>query len=256
MTEDPPAGSGGAPDEGLDPQAPSSGPVPPPGSVPLPPTPPPGAVPPSPMPPPASAPPSMPPPAMPPPAMPPPVPPPGGPGYGPPSYGAPVYGAGAYGPSEGYFGSSGGVSLASYGARLGGWLIDFVIVLAVTLVVTIPLHQFHRQHVLVRGTYSYRYHLGGLGIVLDAAIVIVYGGLFCGSARGQTPGMMATKTRVVRTGTTNAIGYGRAFGRAAFEYLLSVALFLPWVLDMLFPIWDPQNQTLHDKVAGTVVINT
>ena len=69
-------------------------------------------------------------------------------------------------------------------------------------------------------------------------------------------GMMATGTRVVRAGTNNAIGYGRAFGRAAFEYLLSLVLFLPWVLDMLFPIWDPRNQTLHDKVAGTVVINT
>ena len=123
---------------------------------------------------------------MPPPARPPPVPPPGGPGYGayPPAYGAPGYGAGAYGPSEGYFGASDGVSLASYGARLGGWLIDFVIVLAVTLIVTIPLHQFHRQHVLVRGTHTYRYHLGGLGIVIDAAIVILYGGLLCGSAAG------------------------------------------------------------------------
>jgi uncharacterized RDD family membrane protein YckC len=255
MTQDPPGGSDGAPHEGQDPHSPSAGSVPPPGSVPLPPTPPPGA-----MPPPAMPPPAMPPPAMPPPAMPPPVPPPGGPGYGPPSYppayGAPGYGAGAYGPSEGYFGAAGGASLASYGARLGGWLIDFVIVVVVTLIVTLPLHQIHRQHVLVRGTYSYRYHLGGVGIVIDAAIVIVYGGLFCGSARGQTLGMMATKTRVVRTGSSSAIGYGRAFGRAAFEYLLSVALFLPWVLDMLFPIWDPKNQTLHDKVAGTVVINT
>jgi len=36
----------------------------------------------------------------------------------------------------------------------------------------------------------------------------------------------------------------------------SAALFFPWVLDVLFPLWDAKNQTLHDKVAGTVVITT
>jgi uncharacterized RDD family membrane protein YckC len=29
---------------------------------------------------------------------------------------------------------------------------------------------------------------------------------------------------------------------------------VPWIVDMLFPIWDPMNQTLHDKVSGTVVV--
>jgi uncharacterized RDD family membrane protein YckC len=29
---------------------------------------------------------------------------------------------------------------------------------------------------------------------------------------------------------------------------------LPWVLDVLFPLWDPKKQTLHDKVSGTIVI--
>jgi uncharacterized RDD family membrane protein YckC len=189
------------------------------------------------------------------------MPPPGAPGYGPPPYGtspygAPGYGSPGYGPSEGYFGASDAVSLASYGARLGGWLIDFVIVVVVTLIIAIPLHQIHRVHVIVRGTRTFRYHLGGVGVLINAVIAILYGGLFCGSPRGQTLGMMATGTRVVRTGTTNAIGYGRGFGRGAFEYLMSVALFIPWILDMLFPIWDPKNQTLHDKVADTVVITT
>jgi len=30
--------------------------------------------------------------------------------------------------------------------------------------------------------------------------------------------------------------------------------FIPWVIDMLFPIWDSRNQTLHDKVSNTVVV--
>ena len=148
------------------------------------------------------------------------------------------------------------MTLASYGARLGGWLLDFVILAVVSLIVTIPLHQLHRQNVTIRGTHSFRYHLGGVGIVIDAGIVILYGGLLCGSPRGQTLGMMATGTRVVRTTTNDGIGYGRAFGRAAFEYLMAVALFVPWILDMLFPIWDSQNQTLHDKAVDSIVITT
>ena len=33
-----------------------------------------------------------------------------------------------------------------------------------------------------------------------------------------------------------------------------VLLFIPWVIDMLFPLWDPMRQCLHDKVSRTIVI--
>jgi hypothetical protein len=29
---------------------------------------------------------------------------------------------------------------------------------------------------------------------------------------------------------------------------------VPWVIDMLWPLWDPRNQTLHDKVVNSVVV--
>ena len=54
--------------------------------------------------------------------------------------------------------------------------------------------------------------------------------------------------------TGGLIGFWRALGRDLFERLLAIVLFIPWLVDMLFPIWDPRNQTLHDKVAKTVVI--
>ena len=56
------------------------------------------------------------------------------------------------------------------------------------------------------------------------------------------------------------LGYGRALARAVFEgvlrliNLLFFLLGLVWVLDMLFPLWDKKRQTLHDKVAGSVVL--
>ena len=250
MTQVPPDGGDGAPDQSRDPHAPT--PPPYPGGYP-----PPG-VPPVPAPPPPAPPGSMPPPTA--GTWPGQVPPPGGAfpyggarppgdaGYVPPPYGAPGYGAPAYGS-----GPSG--ELAGYGARLGGWLIDLVILVVVGAIVLLPLHAVRHDHVVVRGTYTYRYHLNGVGLLLYAVIVIIYGGLLCGSQRGQTVGMMAAHTRAVSASDSSAsIGYPRAFGRAAFEYLMSAVFLIPWVVDMLFPLWDPKNQTLHDKVANTVVI--
>ena len=67
-------------------------------------------------------------------------------------------------------------------------------------------------------------------------------------------GMIIVGVRVVDENDGSAIGFGRALGRAGFEYLMVILLFVPWIIDMLFPIWDPKNQTLHDKVSKAVVI--
>jgi len=68
--------------------------------------------------------------------------------------------------------------------------------------------------------------------------------------------MMVVGARVVDGVTGAPLGFSRALGRAAFEYLLFIVLILPWVLDMLFPLWDPRHQTLHDKVTRAVVIKS
>jgi uncharacterized RDD family membrane protein YckC len=33
-----------------------------------------------------------------------------------------------------------------------------------------------------------------------------------------------------------------------------VAFYLPGLIDVLFPLWDPKRQTLHDKAVGSVVV--
>jgi uncharacterized RDD family membrane protein YckC len=86
--------------------------------------------------------------------------------------------------------------------------------------------------------------------------------VLCGGPRGQTVGMMAAGVRAVGDEDRDVLGYGSAFGRALVEgvlrliNLLYFLLGLAWVLDMLFPLWDKRRQTLHDKVAGSVVIRT
>jgi uncharacterized RDD family membrane protein YckC len=153
--------------------------------------------------------------------------------------------------------------LASYGLRLGGWLLDFVIVTAISIPLLIPfgglIHDNTTQTISANGsftTHSVGVSVHGVGFLVHAILILLYGMLFVGSRRGQTPGMMIVGIRCVRAdGDAAPIGYGKALLRAFVEYLLAVALLLPWVIDMLFPLWDGRKQTIHDKAAGSLVVD-
>jgi len=147
----------------------------------------------------------------------------------------------------------GGLPLANYGLRLGGWLIDFVLVGIVNFLILLPLHAYHRTH-LTNGTRGMAFHANASGVLIPAAIVLLYGMFLCGSSRGQTLGMMLVRVRVIDADSGGPIGMARALGRGAFEYVAAFVLFIPWVVDMLFPLWDQRLQTLHDKVTNAVVV--
>jgi uncharacterized RDD family membrane protein YckC len=137
--------------------------------------------------------------------------------------------------------------LASYWARVGGFLLDGLIVGAVFLVILLPTHAYRMQ--TVNG--HVRADRGAeLVVILIGAL---YPALMIG-LRGQTLGMMAAKIKAVDAATGGLIGFWRALGRDLFERLLAILLLIPWIIDVLFPAWDPRRQTLHDKVTNTVVI--
>ncbi len=150
---------------------------------------------------------------------------------------------------------------ASWGIRLGGYLIDLVI-FAVVLVILIVLfrHSHALQVHLMAKKGTRRRSFTAVPFVISAVLYIAYGTILCGSARGQTVGMMAVGVRAVRDETFEVLGYGRALARALVEgvfrllSLLSVFLGLIWLIDMLFPLWDSKRQTLHDKVGRSVVL--
>ena len=84
------------------------------------------------------------------------------------------------------------------------------------------------------------------------AIELGYFIFFIGS-RGQTLGKMAMGIRVVKIGTNEAPGYGKAFLREVVgKFVSSLVLFLGY----FWMLWDSKKQTWHDKIAGTVVIKT
>jgi uncharacterized RDD family membrane protein YckC len=67
--------------------------------------------------------------------------------------------------------------------------------------------------------------------------------------RGQTPGKMALKIKVV-TPDGGPLSWGKSIGRPAAEMLSGCVLLIGY----LMAFWDPERRTLHDRLAGTRVI--
>src|SRR6185437_7783543 len=181
----------------------------------------------------------------------------GGPGYPPPPPPPGYYPQGGYQAPD----LAGGSPYASYGARVGGWLIDFLILGVVGALLNAIFNAAHVTRVTITSnttthgvTVHHVAHFSILGPIVQVLIVLLYGAFFCGSRRGQTLGMMAVGARAVDRDTGTPIGFARALGRAAFEYLMFIIILIPWIIDMLFPAWDRKRQTLHDKVSKTVVV--
>ena len=128
-------------------------------------------------------------------------------------------------------------TLASYGLRVIGYIIDGLIVGAVGLLL----------YLVARGTNS-------TILSLVAALAgFLYAGILIGGWTGQTLGMKAVGVRCVNGADGSAVTYSTSFLRALIHALFQI---IPIVvlIDLLWPIWDGRNQTLHDKVASTVVV--
>lgn len=137
--------------------------------------------------------------------------------------------------------------LASIGQRVGGALVDGLLV---SMVVVVPL---------LLGLVD----VDSLETSLPAPILL---GLFCFGAIytvvptalwGQTPGKIAVGTRVVVEEDGSRPGWRRAVLRWA---LPGVAGRLPYVglwvglAVMASLVWDPRRRGLHDRLAGTIVV--
>jgi uncharacterized RDD family membrane protein YckC len=192
-------------------------------------------------------------------SAPPPVPPPPPPA-GPPSY--PNAPGGGYPPPPpggyaGGYGIAGGAPpYASWGARLGGWLIDAIILFVVQAILGRlfrPVHALTLHFETTRKGVVHHTSFSFIALGITILIAIAYTTILCGGPRGQTVGMIAVGVRVVHDGTRGVVGYGPALGRSALEQVFRFTGVV-WLVDMLFPLWDKKRQTLHDKIVRTVVI--
>jgi uncharacterized RDD family membrane protein YckC len=141
--------------------------------------------------------------------------------------------------------------LASLGQRLGGYIIDVVIVGAlfmfglIVMVASTPESTFDEPNPSPNG-------IAILVFLLCALAAVIYLPFFEGKPAGQTLGKRAVGIRVVRQSNGAPLGYGLAIWRT----VVRIVDYLPFYLGLLWAIWDPQHQTFHDKIAGTLVVRS
>ncbi len=185
-------------------------------------------------------------------------PPPPGPGFNAPPPGYAAYGAPA--PVAQY---------AGFGARLGAWIIDGIVMFLffVPAIIAISAGPTKIQACSVdsSGNITIGEQLNALcevptGGTVAAAIllgiaafagVLVYQAKLAGGPTGATVGKRAVGIKIVDGTTGGPIGGGRAIGRWLFASTISGWFFY---LGFLWMLWDGRKQTWHDKVVSSVVV--
>jgi len=143
-----------------------------------------------------------------------------------------------------------GLMLAGWGRRAGGTFADGIVMFLPALLV-----------------YSIFAELDGYSV--GSLCTIVATGAYLvpmwTSKGGQSVGNRVAITRVRDAATGRRLAGLQAFKRWAFVaiYLAigiipgtipAIAFLILVLADILYPLYDPRNQTLHDKLAGTIVV--
>jgi uncharacterized RDD family membrane protein YckC len=172
--------------------------------------------------------------------------------------------------------------LASWGSRLGAYLLDglirFVLALAIaalgfTLLADQPF-SFEVDDWTETGAFTAEddpstidgevFGRNNLIWMLATAfgiyflLALLYAPLFMAMWRGATPGKRICGIRVVRENGAN-IDFGMAFVREALVkgFLMNVvasSFFLPWLANYLWPLWDRECRAGHDLIVRTRVV--
>jgi|TARA_B100000315_G_C14427857_1_gene518728 uncharacterized RDD family membrane protein YckC len=137
------------------------------------------------------------------------------------------------------------MNYAGFWLRLGGFIIDGLLVFTVTA----PLGVW--ASVSTPWLRAGGYLVVAPFILLSIAVVVgfLYFTLFW-TWRGQTPGKMLIRAKVVRTN-----GETLSFGHAALRFLGFLVCFLTIYVGFIMIAFNMQKRGLHDTIADTCVIN-
>ena len=181
------------------------------------------------------------------------------PGYAPPGYPPPGAGYGQQ-PPYGYDPYAQPVaSYASWGKRVGGTVIDGLIIGLVPMILYII--GFSQFKTVCTQASSYQEncvaHANGGG-----SVFILLGGLlalglslwqiYLEGTTGQSTGKKAVGIRLARGDNGQNLGFGLALVRKLCHILDSLACYVGY----LWPLWDDMRQTFADKIMTTVVVTT
>jgi uncharacterized RDD family membrane protein YckC len=144
------------------------------------------------------------------------------------------------------YGPTAGADFASWGSRVGAWLID-------ALIAFVPLLIGYVVFVASIGSDDSPSAVGGVLLFLGWAgwlAVIVWNLGYKQGTTGQSIGKGVLGIKVVGVNTRMPIGFGKGVLRALLNYIFNSACFL----NVLWPLWDQRNQTWTDKVIETYVV--
>ena len=133
---------------------------------------------------------------------------------------------------------------AGFWVRTGAIFIDAILIGIVTLPILIGIYgiEYLGSDKFIEGSFDFLFSW-----VLPAIGTILFWMYKC-----ATPGKMAVRLKIVDAKTGNTPTVGQLIGRY-FAYLIST---LPICLGFLWIVWDKKKQGWHDKLSGTVVIQS
>ena len=197
-----------------------------------------------------------------------PAPPPPGGGYVPPPPGGGYAQPGGYGVGGGY--GSGPEQYTPWLTRVLAWLIDWAPVAILSGIGSIFLVTLQKVET-VCVTDDSEYQLGdfcatgsngpsgvawaiyGVLELISLAYLIWNLGLKQGNT-GSSVGKGIMKFKVVGEETGQPIGFGKSVVRELIYIVANFVCFFPWLLAVLFPLWDQKRQSLVDKLVKTVCV--
>lgn len=170
-----------------------------------------------------------------------------------------------------------GAPLAGYGSRVGAYLLDYLFTTIVSGIASAPfILSFGRWYVALIDrtvksgsstidTTALQSEVVGklLPIVLISTVIWLAYNLFFLMRTGATLGMRICGITVRLRERPGALSFGVALKRLAIPLVANLLGLVPLVsyvaslgvlLDLLWPAWDQRRQALHDKLAGTNVV--
>lgn len=155
--------------------------------------------------------------------------------------------------------------LASWGARLGAMLLDFLMFFLVPTGLTTAgyvqigikaqnqLDDCSNAGIPSNACPTPQVSGGSVTLIIVGGVLGLAATLFLcfrEGATGQTPGKRIAGIRLLRERDGSTLGFGLAFGRRLLHVLDSLACYIGW----LMPLWTAKKQTIADMCVHTVVI--
>jgi uncharacterized RDD family membrane protein YckC len=155
---------------------------------------------------------------------------------------------------------------ASWGRRAGAFLLDGLVISVVAGVIASATGHHTPLNVWQFHTVNGHRTLVPLGsklvfyTSLETLLAFAYATVSLSSRWQATPFMRLLGVYIARESDLGHVTVGRAAGRTAIfqgaSLLAGRVAFgsLLILVDLLWPLWDARNQTVHDKLAHTVVL--